>query len=157
MKDVNHFVLFQLDSQKFALPLSNVQQIARSVEVTPIPDAPAIVIGVINVRGKVIPVVNIRQRFGFKANPVDVTDHLIIGRTSKRSVALLVDDVNDIVEIKDKTIIEQDEILPNMQLVDGVVKMNGDIILIHDLEKFLSLDEEKQLDKALSKRSETKQ
>jgi len=151
MIDVEQFVFFQLDSQLFALPLSNVQRIARSVEITPLPQAPDIVIGVINVRGQIIPAVDFRKRLNLPPKELSLKDHLIIAKTDRRSVALLVDDVTEISRINDDQITQRESILSKMPLVKGAVKVKGEIILIHDLEKFLSLDEEKELETALKK------
>lgn len=151
MSDVDQFVFFQINAQLFALPLCNVQRIARSVEITPLPQAPDIVIGVINVRGKIIPVVDFRKRLNLPLKEISLQDHLIIGKTDRRSVALLVDDVTEISRINDDQITQRESILSEMPLVKGAVKVKGEIILIHDLEKFLSLDEEKNLKAALKK------
>ncbi|HHS12739.1 MAG TPA: purine-binding chemotaxis protein CheW [bacterium] len=149
MSDIEQFVFFQLNAQIFALPLSNVQRIARSVEITPLPQAPDIVIGVINVRGQIVPVVDFRKRLNLPPREISLKDHLIIGKTDRRSVALLVDDVTEISRINDDQITQRESILSEMPLVKGAVKVKGEIILIHDLEKFLSLDEEKKLNAAL--------
>ena len=153
MKKSNRFVLFTLDNHQFALYLSDVERIALAVEITPLPNAPGIVSGMINVRGKIIPVVNIRKRFGFPDREIELENHFIIGRTTKRSVAILVDRVTDIVEIPEQKIVEQRNILPGIEYVQGVVKLEGDIVLINNLEKFLSIKEEKTLHRAIEKQS----
>ncbi|MBN2030898.1 purine-binding chemotaxis protein CheW [bacterium] len=150
MKESNNkFVLFSLEHQQFALSLSMVESIARSVEIIPLPNVPDVVQGIINVHGRIIPVVNIRQRFHFPQKEIDLDDHLIIGRTSKRSVAIMVDDVEDIVEIAKNKIIEQEKILPGLDHIEGAAKIENDVIIIHDLEKCLSMDEELMLNKAI--------
>jgi len=149
MDESNRFVVFVLDEQQFALYLSSVQRIARIVEITPLPKAPEIVLGVVNVKGSILPVVDIRKRFLLPGRDAQLSDHLIIGCTAKRSIALLVDDVIDILEIPEQKIIKQGHILPSAEYIDGAVKLEGNIVLIHDLDKFLSLEEEHTLDAAL--------
>ncbi len=149
MNRLRKLVTFSLDDRAFALYVSAVQRIIRVVEVTPLPKAPEIVVGIINLQGTLIPVFDIRMRFHLPAREVQLSDELIIADTAKRTVALLVDSVNDVIEIPEEKIIAAEQILPELEYVEGVVKTEGGMVLIHDLEKFLSLHEEKALDEAL--------
>ncbi len=148
-KDSN-LIIFKLDNQKFALKLVDVKRVARVAEITPLPSAPDIVMGIINIHGEVIPVVNIRKRFNLPERDIELDNYFIVGRTSKRLVAILVDDIENIVEIQKQKIVEKKNILPGVEYIEGVVKLEGDIVLIQNLEEFLSLDEEKKLDNAMS-------
>jgi purine-binding chemotaxis protein CheW len=149
MKRLRKLVTFSLDNRKFALYVSAVQRIIRVVEVTALPKAPEIVVGIINLRGRVIPVFDIRMRFHLPAREVQLNDQLIIASTTKRTVALIVDSVNDVIEIPEEKIIAGEQILPELEYVEGVMKTEGGMVLIHDIEKFLSLQEEKALDEAM--------
>jgi purine-binding chemotaxis protein CheW len=149
MKRLCKLVTFSLDDRKFALHVSAVQRIIRVVEVTPLPEAPEIVVGIINMQGRVIPVFDIRMRFHLPAREVQLNDQLIIASTAKRTVALIIDSVDDVIEIPEEKIIAAEQILPELPYVEGVVKTEGGMVLIHDLEKFLSFPEEKALDEAL--------
>ena len=149
MKRLRKLVTFSLDDRKFALYVSAVQRIVRVVEVTALPKAPEIVVGIINLQGQVIPVFDIRMRFHLPAREVQLNDQLIIASTTKRTVALLVDSVDDVIEIPEEKIIAAEQILPELAYVEGVMKTEDGMILIHDLERFLSLHEETALDEAL--------
>ncbi|OIP90365.1 MAG: chemotaxis protein CheW [Syntrophobacterales bacterium CG_4_8_14_3_um_filter_58_8] len=149
MKRLRKLVTFSLDDRKFALYVSAVQRIIRVVEVTPLPKAPDIVSGIINMQGQVIPVFDIRMRFQLPAREVQLSDQMIIASTTKRTVALMVDSVNDVIEIPEEKIIAAEQILPELEYVEGVMKTEDGMVLIHDLERFLSLPEEKALDEAL--------
>jgi purine-binding chemotaxis protein CheW len=151
MKDKFHFVIFTLDDRRFALPLASVDQIARAVEVMPLPEAPPAVLGLINLQGKILPVVSLRRKFRMPDRPVRVEDHLVIGRTASRSVALLVDTVTDILESEDKRITRQDAIMDDMAQVDGVLRLDDGMVLIHDLQRVLSAEEDSSLDAALNR------
>lgn len=146
---MSHLVAFSLDEQRYALPLSAVERVVRAVEVTALPRAPEIVSGVINVRGSVIPVVNVRRRFGLPEREPALSDQLIIGRTSRRSVALVVDAVAGVLEYSEKQAVPAEAIAPGLEYVTGVVKLSNGMVLIHDLDRFLSLDEERALDEAM--------
>lgn len=153
MKDC---VVFILDNQRYAIYLSSVERIVSMVEITPFPKAPEIVIGIINLQGRIIPVINIRKRFGLPDKETDLNDQLIIARTSRRSVALVADAVTGIIGCSDDKVVKAEQILPKAGYIEGVVKLEDGMVLIHDIEKFLSLEEEEKLDKALNKKSEEK-
>jgi purine-binding chemotaxis protein CheW len=149
VKRLRKLVTFNLDDRKFALYVSAVQRMIRVVEVTALPKAPEIVVGIINLQGTVISVFDIRMRFRLPAREVRIDDQMIIATTAKRTVALLVDSVNGVIEIPEEEIIAAEQILPELEYVEGVVKTEDGMILIHDLERFLSLPEEKALDEAM--------
>ncbi len=144
-KENNYFLLFELNRYKFAIDVSNINRITRSVEITSLPNAPEIVLGVVNVRGDVMPVIDIRKRFGFPGKKVSVNDFLIIGKVKQLSIALIIDNVDEIIEIPVDEIIDRKNVLPGIPHVDGILKLKGDIIYINDLSKLLSLDEEQEI------------
>lgn len=155
METVYKYVLFKIDNHHFALDINSVDRISKLVEITPLPNAPEVVVGIINVQGNVMPVVDIRKRLNIKPKEYDLNDHLIIGHTEKRSLALLADDIGELIEIQPKRLTKKGEILPGLGPISGAIKLQGDVILIHDLESFLSIEEEKMIDKAM-KESHTK-
>jgi purine-binding chemotaxis protein CheW len=141
-------VVFTLDQQRYALRLSSVETALRSLEVTPLPKGPEIVLGVINVRGRIIPVFNVRKRFGLPEREIDTTDQFIIANTSRRSVVLVTDAVHGVLERPAESVIPAERIVPGMEYVAGFVTLQDGMVFIHDLDKFLSLDEEKMLSEA---------
>ena len=149
MAPAQQLLAFTLGHGRYALRLAAVERVVRIVEVVPLPRAPDIVLGVINMQGRIIPVVDARKRFGLPARRPTLNDHLIVARTPDRSVALLVDRVDDAVECAATDVTAAAEILPGMEYVDGVAKLADGTILIHDLATFLSLDEAARLDAAL--------
>jgi purine-binding chemotaxis protein CheW len=139
-----------LDGQRYALRLAQVDRVIRAVEITPLPQAPEIIAGVINVQGQVIPVVNIRKRFRLPEREIILSDQIVVAHTSRRPVALIVDGADGVIEFPEHWVVRAEKILPDMEYVEGVAKLEDGMILIHDLDKFLSLEEEKTLDRALS-------
>ena len=140
---------FMIVDQQYALFLDSVDKVVRAVEVTPLPDAPESVLGVVDVQGQVLPVLNIRKRFGIPDKEIDLTDQLIIARAKRRMVVLLVDRVNGVIEHSEREIFDAKKIIPRMKYIEGIVKLEDGMILIHDLDKFLSLDEEKTLENVM--------
>jgi len=140
---------FTLDDWRCALELSAVERVYRAVAVTPLPDAPDIVLGVVNVRGVVLPVVDIRRRFRLPEKNLTPDDRLIIAHSTGRLVALVVDDVTGVIECAEKDITSASAIVPSMEYVEGVARLKDGMILIHDLARFLSLEEKAVLEQAL--------
>jgi len=150
MSAVTQLVVFRLDDQRYALSLAVVERVVPAVEVTLLPQAPAIVSGVINVAGRVIPVLNLRRRFRRREREISPADHFLIAHTTRRQVALVVDEVEGMLEHPDAAIVEPAQIAPGLGQMQGLIKLPDGLVLIHDLEKFLSLDEAEALDEALS-------
>ena len=149
MHQVHPFVVFTLDGQRYAVPLSAVERIVRMVEITPVPHTPEIVLGVINAQGRIIPVVDIRKRLRLPAREPHPSDHLLIARTTRRGVALVVDAVSEVVTLSSQEVVLGETILAQLAYVTGVVKRPDGLILIHDFDRFLSLDEEQALHDAI--------
>jgi purine-binding chemotaxis protein CheW len=147
--DSQLLLVFSLEGQGYALYLRVVERIERSVEVTPVPKAPDIVSGVVNVRGQIIPVVNIRRRFRLPESETRLGDHLILAQTRSRTVGFLADSVRGVVKQPKGSVIAAQRIIPGLEYVEGVAKLEDGIVLIHDLDKFLSMEEERDLHVAL--------
>lgn len=142
-------LLFLLHRQVYALRLAAVERIVRIAQITPLPSAPPIVLGVVNIQGRVVPVIDIAARFGLPARDIALTDHLIVARTARRPVALLVESVREVIE-GPQAQLTPGAALPGTQYVDGVLKLADGLVLIHDLDTFLSPMEERKLAQALA-------
>jgi len=153
MKNLNHLIVFALDRQRYALPLPVVDRVVRMVAITPLPKAPDIVLGVVNIQGRIIPVIDMRRRFRLPEREIVLTDQLVVAHTVRRPVALVADAVQDVITCAEQSLIAAENILPQVKYVEGVVKLTDGLILIHDLDKFLSLEEESSLDQALENRA----
>ncbi len=139
--EMHQYVIFLIDGQRYALSLPVVERIVRAVEITPLPDAPAIVLGAINVEGEVLPVFNLRRRFLLPERDIGPNDQLLIASTRHRKVALVIDEARDVIERNRMEIIALDAVIPGLEQVQGLVKFDDGLVLIYDLESFLTLDE----------------
>lgn len=146
----NKVVIFTLGDFRCALPLSCVEKVVRAVEISPLPKAPEIILGVINKAGTLIPVIDIRRRFRFPQRELSIDDRYVIAKTAKRLVALVVDAVDEITELTDEELVPAEADLPFAEHLKGVAKIKGNLIMIYDLDQFLSLDEEQVLSSAIS-------
>lgn len=142
-------VLFKLADLHYGLALSAVERVVRVVEVTPLPKAPEIVIGVVNVAGTVIPVINMRRRFRLWERDIVLSDQLVIAHTTRRTVALLVDSVIGVLAYLEQRAVPAQDVLPDLTYVESIVKLGDGLVFIHNLDTFLSLDEEARLDQAV--------
>ncbi|MBA4142980.1 MAG: purine-binding chemotaxis protein CheW [Nitrosospira sp.] len=145
----SQYVVFDLNGQRYALRLSLVDRVVRMVHITPLSGAPDIVLGAVNIAGRVVPIINLRQRFGLPKREIRLTDWLIFAQTERRPVALVADAVLDVVECYEPNLISAENILPGLKYLEGVMKYEDGLVLIHNLDKFLSLEEENSLDLAL--------
>ena len=143
-------VVFQIGEHKFAVGVAAVERVLRAVEIEPLPEAPRGVRGVINLRGQIVPVFDLWARFGQPAREVRAGDHLIVARTHWRTVALLVDAVAGVVERREAHVTPAGEILPDLECISGVMKLDGGLVLVHDVEKFLSIEDHAALQLALN-------
>lgn len=143
-------VLFELDAQRYALPLAVVERAERAVAITVLPAAPAVIAGVINVRGALLPVIALRRRLDLPARALALGDQLLIAVGSRRSYALLVDAVLDVVSYDAADFIAAEALTLGADSLQGALRLPGDIVFIHDLDRFLSLDDERDLSRALA-------
>ncbi len=144
MSPADNLVVFTLDNQPYALRLPTVERAVRMVEITPLPHAPSIVFGVVNLQGRIIPVLDVRTRFRLPGRRPGMGDQLLVARTPRRFVALVVDEVRGVIACPEEAI-EPATIAPGLDYVSGVVKLPDGMLFIHDLDEFLSLDEEAAL------------
>lgn len=147
----SHFLVFSLDDKHFALPLDTVQWVVQAVEITILRGVPAIVRGIINYKGTILPVFDIRPRFHLPQREIQPDDQFIIVDTAGRTIALLVDTVVDNIEISSREMIPPAGILDETLFLDGILKMEDGIMLIPDLNNILTQPEDQALEKAIER------
>ncbi len=147
------WVVFCVDRGRYALPLASVDRIVRAVHVTALPRAPDIVLGAIDVQGRVLPVFNIRRRFGLPERAVDPADHFLIAHTARRTVVLVIDSAQGVFEYAASAVTQAASIAGDLEHVRGVIQLEDGLVLIHDLEHFLSRHEAQVLDAAMSQQA----
>ncbi|MCB9420338.1 MAG: purine-binding chemotaxis protein CheW [Ardenticatenaceae bacterium] len=146
-KNKNTQVLtFQLGSQEYALDIINIVRVVRMVAVTPAPNTPPVIEGVVNVRGRVIPVLNLRIRFGLTAVPPTIHNHLLIVRTTDRTLGLIVDRVSKVLTLGANELDDAAGMGSAMaRYLAAVGKLNDRLLLILDPDSLLSVEEAKTL------------
>lgn len=139
------WVTFRLDNEKYGIKVMQVQEVLRMTEIAPVPGAPDYVLGIINLRGNVVTVMDTRKRFGLmEAEPDDAT-RIVIIEAGSQVVGILVDSVAEVVDLRASEI----ETAPNVgndessKYIQGVCSRDNELLILVDVDKLLS-DEEWQ-------------
>jgi purine-binding chemotaxis protein CheW len=134
------YILFSVSGTTYALPTADVRHMEMIEDITRVPNAPSFVDGVVFSRGQVVPVVNLRTRFGFERAPVDLRTRLIVVQSGGRTIGLLVDAAREFVSIPPDSVQPPHEALAGMsgRYVEGVASLGDRLILILNLERILS-------------------
>jgi purine-binding chemotaxis protein CheW len=143
-------LVFEVAGQRYALPTRDVRELVRAVAITPLPDAPAVIEGVVNVRGCVLPVLDVRARFGLPARALDLSDHFIVASAGERGVILRVDRATHLTFVDEASVQAPESLGASSGYVAGVAKLDGGLVLIHDVTTFLSAAESSSLEEALA-------
>jgi purine-binding chemotaxis protein CheW len=134
MNNARHYLVFSLDDQRYALPLSAVERVVRVVELVPMPKAPTAILGVVNIQGRIIPVISVRRQFGLTERELDLTDQLIITSVENRATALLVDAVLGVVESSSDRVVPSSVVSPELNEVNGLMNLDGRTVMIQNLD-----------------------
>jgi purine-binding chemotaxis protein CheW len=145
--------VFTVGGSRCAVPLEHVQEVVRAVAITPLPTAPPIVEGVIDVRGTVVPVVDVRARLGLPPEPVRPEQRMVLVVAGARQVALRVDDVEWVARIRSSSVSEPERIARGIGWLAGVARLKDGLVLFHDLDTFFRQGETEALDAALAART----
>jgi len=150
MRSTSALVIVEVEGQRYGLYVDAVREVVRAVTITPLPNAPAVVEGIINVRGTVVAVLDIRKRFDLPARALDSAQYFVLARAVERDVALRVDRPADVILLDAADVDQAEPILSRSRYVAGVAKLPDGLVLIHDLETFLSEAEAAAVDDALA-------
>jgi purine-binding chemotaxis protein CheW len=142
-----HLVVVRLDRERYGVPIEHVHEIIRMQEVTRVPRAPSFVEGVINLRGQVIPVIDLRRRFGLPAGERDGACRIVVVEMNGARVGVVVDAVLEVMRIPESATVPPEEILTVSQVafLKGVAKHGDGLILLLDLQRVLEVHEQQVL------------
>lgn len=151
--DLLQLVSFMVGTEEFAIPILAVQEINRMMQITRVPGSPAFIEGVINLRGKIIPVLNLRKRFGM--NPVEQSNdaRIIVVEVSNRVIGFTVDRVNEVLRIP-ADIVEPPPTMVcgvDSDYVQGVGKLEDRLLILLNLDQLFSAEELAAADAAAGK------
>ncbi len=136
-------VSFHIEEEEFAVDILNIQGINRMMNITRVPNTPAFVEGIINLRGQVIPIVNLRKRLGFPPKEPDKATRIIVVEIGKRVIGFIVDSVNEVLRISSSITEPPPPMVASIdsEYITAVGKLDDRLLILLDLEKVLSGEE----------------
>jgi purine-binding chemotaxis protein CheW len=142
--DAEPFILFELAGTTYGIRSHFVQQMEMVEHITPVPNAPLAVEGVVLARGQVIPALNLRVRFGFQKIPYDLRSRLVVVNSEGRTIGLIVDTAREFARIPATAIGPPPEALTGLsgKYLEGIANINGRMILILDLSEVIDIGEQ---------------
>jgi purine-binding chemotaxis protein CheW len=132
------YVVFALGGSVFAVAARDVREVVLAVRIAPLPGAPEVVEGLVNVRGVLAPVFDLRKRFGLPSRPLDSDEHLVLATAGGRLVAFRADRVLAFARFAPESVEGAAEVVDGLERLVGVAKTSEGLVLIHDLATFLS-------------------
>jgi purine-binding chemotaxis protein CheW len=147
---VNNFqvVVFTVGKELYAVGIDSVQEIVRVPDITEVPDAPVFLEGVINLRGRVVPVIDLRKRLRLDGIEKTKSTRVLVAEKEESLVGLLVDSVFEVLKIRSDDVEEPPEIISaiGIEYITGVAKMAGKLIILLDLTKILNAEDMRSVD-----------
>jgi len=144
------FLQFELDGQFYGVGTADVERVIPAVRPTRLPKTPAIVEGAINLRGAIIPVLDIRARFRLQPKPTALGDFLIVALAGERRVAIRADRVIGLVKIDRGEIHAAKSVFPTENQITDIATLPEGVVLLHDLRAFLTRAEDEALAEAMN-------
>ncbi|MBI5444886.1 MAG: chemotaxis protein CheW [Deltaproteobacteria bacterium] len=140
-------VTFHVGDEEFGVEILDVREINRMMDITRVPHAPEFVEGVINLRGQVIPVVDLRKRFGLSAGERDKNTRIVVVELGGSVVGFLVDSVSEVLRVSRAVVEPPPSIVGGIEsdYIDGVVKLEDRLLILLDLQKLLNGGETREL------------
>ena len=141
--EVLQWVTYKLEDETYGINVMQVQEVLRYTEIAPVPGAPSYVLGIINLRGNVVTVIDTRARFGLMSAEVTDNSRIVIIEAEKQVIGILVDSVAEVVYLRSSEI----DSAPNIgteesaKFIQGVSNREGELLILVDLNKLLSDDE----------------
>lgn len=145
--ELMQLVTFSIGEEEFGVDILKVQEIIRMMEITKVPRAPEFVEGVINLRGKVIPIIDLRRRFGLSSRGHDKHTRIIVIEINNMIVGFVVDSVSEVLRIPSSTVEPPPPVVSGLEseYISGVGKLEDRLLILLDLDRLLSHEEKQSL------------
>ncbi|MAG37218.1 MAG: chemotaxis protein CheW [Dehalococcoidia bacterium] len=145
--DEQQLVVFTLNTESYGVDIGSVREIIRMLDITRVPRTPAFVEGVINLRGKIVPVVDLRHRFGFPTGERDKESRIVVVDTGGQDVGMVVDAVTEVLRISSDSVEPPSNVVTgtDTDYLRGIVKLEGRLVILLDLDRVLSSREVRAL------------
>lgn len=130
-----------LDTLRLGLPLAVVERVVRAAEVTPLADAPTSVLGVVNVHGEIVPVLDLRERFRLPPRRLRPGHQFVLLRLAARVLAIVVDEAAEVVAFDPQQMVPAIELMSWLEKIQGVIRLEDGLLVVNDPEHFLDADD----------------
>ncbi len=142
MANTKQFSTFYLENYYFGVPVEQVQEVIRYLDMTHVPLVSEVVRGLINLRGQIVTAIDLRRRLGMPDRAAGLLPMNVVVRTDDGAVSLLVDEIGDVIEVAQESYEAppQNMLAQQKELVDGVYKLDGQLLLVLNTERALSID-----------------
>lgn len=140
---ITQWVTFYLDNEKYGIKVMQVQEVLRMTEIAPVPGAPDYVLGIINLRGNVVTVIDTRKRFGLQEKQAEDATRIVIIEAADQVIGILVDSVAEVADLRASEM----ESAPNVgsdessKFIQGVSSQGDGLLILVDVDKLLSVNE----------------
>ncbi len=150
--DVNELlqlVSFKIDEEEFGIEILKVQEIIKMIQITKVPNAPNFVDGVINLRGRIIPIIDLRIKLGLTRKEHTKNTRIVVVELKNRTIGFIVDEVNEVLRIPKEITETPPEMIGsiNKEFITAIGKLEDRLLILLDLEKILSDNEYNQMEK----------
>ncbi|MEQ2130002.1 MULTISPECIES: chemotaxis protein CheW [Caldanaerobacter] len=141
-------VVFKLNNEDFCVDINQVVEIIRLQTIIKVPDAPSFVEGITNLRGTVIPIIDLKKRFNLPTSEKNENNRIIVVNVTERPVGFIVDSVTEVLRVEDSTIQEAPDIIKGIgrEYITSIINLNGRLIINLDLHKILTEKEKKEIE-----------
>lgn len=146
--EVVQVVSFRLSGEEYGVDISQVQEIIRMVQITHVPRAPHFMEGVINLRGQLIPIIDLRTRFGMSRQEPTKSTRIVVTEIGNKRVGIVVDSVSEVLNIPIENVEDAPEMVAGVgtEYIQGVGKLGERLIIMLDLSMVISTEEKQQLE-----------
>lgn len=137
------YVIFKLGNEEYGIAITDVREITEYKETTKLPNTPDFIDGVINLRGKIVPVINLKKRFNIKETSISENNRIIIVNIGDKQTGFIVDEASQVLTLDENDIEEPPELISGIhrKYIVGVGKVNNEIVILLDFVEILSEDE----------------
>lgn len=143
------YVIFKLGDEEYGIDIMNVREITEFKETTKIPNAPSFIVGIINLRGSIIPVINLKKRFNLEEVEINKNSRIIIVNMNERQIGFIVDDASQVLTLKEEDVDNPPDIIAGVErkYIAGIGKVDEKIIILLDLAAVFSAEEKREIEK----------
>ena len=130
-----HFLAFRIGDRKLAFPLEKVERVIRMAALVPVPEAPEWISGLLNLHGKVMPVISLRKRLGLSRKGANPDHRILVMQTQNRKLGVIAETVEEVVAVSEDHLAKPEGTLKESQLLNAVIRKNDEVYLVLEADQ----------------------